>query len=45
VEDPVILAIDTVATVEAGFEIGRAGKTVFLCRQVPPECLSVAEEG
>jgi putative RNA 2'-phosphotransferase len=44
VEDPVILAIDTVATVEAGFEIGRAGKTVFLCRQVPPECLSVAEE-
>ena len=44
VEDPVILAIDTEATVEAGFEIGRAGKTVFLCRQVPPECLSVAEE-
>lgn len=44
VEDPVILAIDTEATVEAGYEIGRAGKTVFLCRQVPPECLSVAEE-
>lgn len=44
VEDPIILAIDTVATAEAGFEIGRAGRTVFLCDQVPPECLSIVEE-
>lgn len=44
VEYPVILAVDTEATVEAGFTIGRAGRTVFLCKQVPPECLSIAEE-
>lgn len=44
VENPVILAIDTAATAEAGFDIGRAGRTVFLCKQVPPECLSIAEE-
>lgn len=43
VDDPVILVVDTEAAIDAGYEIGRAGKTVFLTRQVPPECLSIAE--
>jgi putative RNA 2'-phosphotransferase len=44
VEDPVILVIDTNAVFEAGYEIGKAGKTVFLAKQIPPECLSIADE-
>lgn len=43
VEDPVILAIDTVGCEEAGIGISRAAKTVFLCDRVPPDFLSVAE--
>ncbi|MCK9322429.1 MAG: RNA 2'-phosphotransferase [Candidatus Methanomethylophilaceae archaeon] len=44
VEDPVILAVDTFGCAEAGYKIGRAAKTVFLCDNVPPEFLSKAEE-
>ncbi|MCL1978956.1 MAG: RNA 2'-phosphotransferase [Methanomassiliicoccaceae archaeon] len=44
VDDPVILAIDTVGCIDAGIEIGRAAKTVFLCDQVPPEFLYIADE-
>jgi putative RNA 2'-phosphotransferase len=44
VDDPVILAIDTIACSDEGFEIGKAGKTVFLCRQVPPQCMKIAHE-
>jgi putative RNA 2'-phosphotransferase len=44
VEDPVILAIDTVSCIDRGFSICRAAKTVFLCRQVPAECLRMAHE-
>jgi putative RNA 2'-phosphotransferase len=44
VDDPVILAIDTAACMEQGYEIGRAAKTVFLCKQVPADCLRVAHE-
>jgi len=44
VEDPVILVIDTDAVFESGFEIGKAGKTVFLAKEIPPECLSIADE-
>jgi RNA:NAD 2''-phosphotransferase len=43
-DDPVILAIDTVGCIDAGIEIGKAAKTVFLCDQVPSEFLYVAEE-
>ena len=42
-DDPVILAIDTVGCIDAGIEIGKAAKTVFLCDQVPPEFIYVAE--
>lgn len=42
-EDPVILAINTAGCIDAGIEIGKAAKTVYLCDQVPPEFLSIAE--
>ncbi|MCL2607734.1 MAG: RNA 2'-phosphotransferase [Methanomassiliicoccaceae archaeon] len=44
VDDPVILAIDAYAAMDEGYKIGKAGKTVFLAKQIPPECLSVADE-
>jgi len=43
-DEPIILAIDTVGCIDAGIEIGRAAKTVFLCDQVPSEFISVVEE-
>ena len=43
-EDPVIIAVDTYACSEAGFPVGKAAKTVFLCEKVPAECLYLAEE-
>jgi len=43
-DDPVILAIDASAAIEAGYEIGQAGKTVYLAKEVPAEFLSRAEE-
>jgi len=43
-DEPIILAIDTVGGIDAGIEIGRAAKTVFLCDQVPSEFISVMEE-
>jgi putative RNA 2'-phosphotransferase len=42
-EEPIILAIDTVGCIDAGIEIGRAAKTVFLCDQVPSDFLYIAE--
>jgi putative RNA 2'-phosphotransferase len=42
-DEPVILAIDTVGCIDAGIEIGRAAKTVFLCDQVPSEFIYVAD--
>ena len=44
VDDPIILAIDTDACFDAGYDIGKAAKTVFLCKQVPPECLRIIYE-
>ena len=43
IEDPIILAIDTSGCIDAGIEIGKAAKTVYLCDQVPSEFLSVAD--
>jgi len=42
-DDPVILGIDTGGCIDAGIEIGKAAKTVFLCDQVPSEFLYVVE--
>jgi putative RNA 2'-phosphotransferase len=44
VDNPIILVIDADAVFEAGYDIGKAGKTVFLAKQVPPECLEIADE-
>ena len=44
VEDPVILEVDAHASLDAGYHIGKAGRTVFLAKQIPPECLSIADE-
>lgn len=43
VDDPVILAVDTVRAMADGIEIGRAARTVYLCAQVPSEYLSVSQ--
>ncbi|MCL2318318.1 MAG: RNA 2'-phosphotransferase, partial [Methanomassiliicoccaceae archaeon] len=42
-DEHVILEIDTVGCIDAGIEIGRAAKTVFLCDQVPSEFIVLAE--
>lgn len=44
VEQPVILEIDVNACFDSGYDIGKAAKTVFLCKHVPPECLSIIYE-
>ncbi|MDR0523865.1 MAG: RNA 2'-phosphotransferase [Candidatus Methanoplasma sp.] len=43
-EDPLILEIDTAGCIDAGIEISRAAKTVYLCDQVPSEFIRVSEE-
>ena len=42
-EDPVILVIDTGVCMELGSDIGRAAKTVYLCRSVPADALDIAD--
>lgn len=42
VDEPAILEVDTAACAAAGYPIGRAAKTVYLCDQVPPACVKVA---
>lgn len=39
-DSPVILAVDSARCSAEGFPVGRASKTVFLCRQVPSDCIS-----
>lgn len=41
-ENPVILAVDTKKCGEAGYPIGKAAKTVYLCDMVPADCISVS---
>lgn len=43
-ENPIILAIDTNACFDEGYDIGRAAKTVFLCKQVPADCMRIIYE-
>lgn len=42
-DDPVILVIDTGLCMEMGSDIGKAARTVYLCRSVPAEAISVAD--
>ncbi|MBP5686069.1 MAG: RNA 2'-phosphotransferase [Candidatus Methanomethylophilaceae archaeon] len=42
-EDPIILGIDTDICMDAGSDIGKAARTVYLCRNVPAEALFVAD--
>ena len=44
VDDPIILVIDADAVFDTGLEIGKAGKTVFLAKEIPPDCLEIAHE-
>ena len=44
VEEPVILAIDCNRCFDEGYDIGKAAKTVFLCKQVPADCLRIIHE-
>lgn len=44
VDDPVILAVDTNACFDEGYDIGKAAKTVFLCKHVPADCLRIIHE-
>jgi len=43
VDEPVILAVDTAAAIADGVAIGRAARTVYLCKEVPPQYLSVRQ--
>ncbi|MCQ2052726.1 MAG: RNA 2'-phosphotransferase [archaeon] len=43
-EDPVILEIDCNKCFDEGYDIGKAAKTVFLCKHVPANCLKVIHE-
>ena len=43
-ESPIILAVDSKKAIEAGNIIQRAGRTVFLVREIPAEYLKRAEE-
>lgn len=42
-EDPVILAVDSQKCSEAGYPIGKAAKTVYLCKKVPADCITVSD--
>jgi putative RNA 2'-phosphotransferase len=43
IDDPIILGVDTDKCAEAGFPIGKAAKTVYLCDRVPADCIFVSE--
>ena len=42
-EDPVILVIDTGVCMELGSDIGRAARTVYLCKSVPADAIDIAD--
>ena len=44
VENPLILAVDVDKCFEQGHDIGKAGRTVFLCDMVPADCLRIIYE-
>ncbi len=42
-EDPVILVIDTGVCMDLGSDIGRAARTVYLCKSVPSDAIDIAD--
>ena len=42
-EDPAVLVIDTGLCMELGSDIGRAAKTVYLCKSVPADAIDLAD--
>jgi len=42
-EDPIILGIDTDICMDMGSDIGKAARTVYLCRSVPADAIFVAD--
>lgn len=44
VESPLILAVDVDKCFDEGYDIGKAGRTVFLCSKVPADCLRIIHE-
>ena len=44
VENPLILAVDVDKCFDAGYDIGKAGRTVVLCKMVPADCLRIIHE-
>jgi len=42
--DPVVLAVDPLCLKKRGLQVFKGGKTVYLVRWVPPECLSLVEK-
>ncbi|MFT0898737.1 RNA 2'-phosphotransferase [Candidatus Methanoprimaticola sp. MG2] len=42
-DDPLVVVIDTGMCVEMGSDIGKAAKTVFLCRHVPSDAITIAD--
>ncbi|HUV24813.1 MAG TPA: RNA 2'-phosphotransferase [Methanomassiliicoccales archaeon] len=43
-DDPIILAIDVERAITDGYAVGRAGRTVYLAKEIPAEYLRKAEE-
>lgn len=43
-DDPIILQVDTEKAREMGVVIMKAGKTVYVTKEAPPECLSIAKK-
>ena len=43
-DDPVILEVDTEKATEKGIEIKKAGTTVYITKETPPECLTKARK-
>jgi len=42
--DPVVLAVDPLCLKKRGLRVFRGGRTVYLARRVPPECLKLLEQ-
>lgn len=43
-DEPVILAVDVEKAIQDGYQVQKAGRTVFLAREIPPEYLRIADE-
>ncbi|MGB9636780.1 MAG: RNA 2'-phosphotransferase, partial [Thermoplasmata archaeon] len=43
IDEPVILEVDAEKTMSMGYKIMRAGKSVYIVREIPKECISKVE--